>query len=113
MCWKSGRLSNAAENIVSNKSENTERRGRATTEHSLANLNSHPNVYLQTLRIVLYSETREKVVRPVIDSGSQRSYIRSEVASFLGYESRGNKEVVHTLFGGVNSKSKFKFAQNN
>ena len=72
-------------------------------EHNLSNFCNLPEVYLQTLRVVLYSDTSEKVVRAVIDSGSHRSYIKSEVAKFLGYEQTREVEVAHTLFGGVST----------
>ena len=44
-------------------------------------------------------------MRALIDSGSQRSYIKSSVASFLGYEPVGNVEIAHSLFGEVSTKS--------
>ena len=40
-----------------------------------------------------------------MDSGSHRSYIRSDIAKFLGYTSKASKEVTHSLFGGLNTDS--------
>lgn len=51
----------------------------------------------------LQSPAREKIVRAIIDTGSQRSYIRTDVAREMGYSSLGELEVSHTLFGGVKS----------
>lgn len=73
-------------------------------EENLASFCDFPDVYLQTLRVVLYNENREKIVRAVIDGGSERSYISSKVASELGYEPLGTEEIVHALFGGRTSK---------
>ena len=54
-------------------------------EQNLANFCNLPQVYLQNLRVILYSDDCEKIIRVVIDSGSQRSYIRSEIVKELGY----------------------------
>lgn len=79
---------------------------KENVEQSLANFINMPDVILQTLRILLYSESKEIIVHGVIDPGSHRSYIRSDVAKFLKYEPLGKRTISHALFGGVNSKSK-------
>ncbi|XP_058802077.1 uncharacterized protein LOC131670472 [Phymastichus coffea] len=89
-------------------SDPSERKNDATVkssrpEQTLASFCSAPDVYLQTLRVVIYSDTREKVARVVVDQGSQRSYIRSDAAKFLGYQPVGKREVTHALFGRVKS----------
>ncbi|XP_043480433.1 uncharacterized protein LOC122510087 [Leptopilina heterotoma] len=73
-------------------------------EHNLTNFCDSPEVYLQTLKVKLYSQSREKVVRVLIDSASQRSYIRTCIAKELGYEIKGKQEIIHSLFGGIKSK---------
>lgn len=91
------------ENVPPNKPDNKDP-AKAAEEHSLATLCEMRDVYLQTLRVKLYSQTREKIVRAVIDTASQRSYIRTDVARELGYVSLGKQEISHSLFGGVKSE---------
>ena len=55
--------------------------------------------------IKLYSKNREKCVRALIDTASQRSYVREDTARELEYVSDGQQEVTHFLFGGIKSKS--------
>ena len=74
----------------------------SSSELGLAVLSEWPSVCLQTLRVRMYSDTGEKVVRAVIDTGSHRSYVR-DVAKELGYESRGKQKVTLSLFGGIKS----------
>ena len=74
------------------------------TENNLVSSCKQPDVCLQTLRVTLYSFDKEKTVRVLIDTGSQRSYIRSDLARELGYVARGKHEVKHLLFGGLESE---------
>ncbi|XP_076658275.1 uncharacterized protein LOC143362201 [Halictus rubicundus] len=97
-------LCNATRNATPSKSETRDR--KENVEQSLASFVNMPDVILQTLRVVLYSDSERKVARVVIDQGSHRSYVRSEVAKFMGYEPLGKRAVTHTLFGGANSGSK-------
>ncbi|XP_058805274.1 uncharacterized protein LOC131672213 [Phymastichus coffea] len=101
VCPDLNKESNSEKPQKSDTSEKSER-----PEQNLASFCSSPDVYLQTLRVVLYSETKQKVARVVIDQGSQRSYIRFDVAKLLGYESIGKREVTHALFGGANSSTR-------
>lgn len=98
-------MSSATTKVIPDKNEASDK--KENVEQSLANFISMPEVILQTLRVVLYSDSKEKkIVRVIIDPGSHRSYIRSDVAKSLKYESLGKKSVSHALFGDVNSKSK-------
>ncbi|XP_031349539.1 uncharacterized protein LOC116175519 [Photinus pyralis] len=83
---------------------NTRRPQKTAKENNLTTLSGCPEVCLPTARVVLYSDTRERVIRVLFDSGSQRSYVLSSVAEELGYESHGKQEVIHSLFGGQRSK---------
>lgn len=74
-------------------------------EQNLASFSHSPDAYMQTLRVTLYSDSKQKEARVIIDSGSHRSYIRSDVAEFLGYTPIASKEVKHSLFGGLNTDS--------
>ncbi|XP_043472736.1 uncharacterized protein LOC122505291 [Leptopilina heterotoma] len=76
-----------------------------TKEQNLASFSHSPDVYMQTMRVILYSDFKEKEARVIIDSGSHRSYIRTDVAEFLGYNPISSKEVTHSLFGGFNTDS--------
>ncbi|XP_011882776.1 PREDICTED: uncharacterized protein LOC105570290 [Vollenhovia emeryi] len=60
-------------------------------------------VCLQTLRVKVYSQSREKVVRAIIDTASQRSYVSTKTVQDLGYVSIDRLEVTHSLFGGIRS----------
>ena len=68
---------------------------------SLANISSCPQVYLQTLRVKIILGRAESIVRVVIDGGSQRSHVRSELVVAMGYVPTRSTEMAHSLFGGV------------
>ena len=96
-------LCNNSNNLKSNKSESPVE--NEVVEQNLASFCSLPDVYLQTIRVRLYSDNKVKYARAVIDGGSQRSYIKASVVEFLGYESTGKVEIAHSLFGGVKTQS--------
>ncbi|XP_051160117.1 uncharacterized protein LOC127280858 [Leptopilina boulardi] len=75
-------------------------------ENSLATFSHSPEVCMQTLKVKVFSNSREKIVRAIIDTASQRSYIRVDIAYELGYDSCGDVEIAHSLFGGVKSRIK-------
>lgn len=60
------------------------------------------------MHVVLYSKLRENEARVVIDSGSHRSHIRSDVAKFLGYTLIATNEATHSFFGGLNMDSQLR-----
>ena len=72
-----------------------------TILHTASSLIKHPTVCLQTLRIILSSESKQRVVRAIIDTASHRSYIRTEIARDMNYEPCGKQNIAHSLFGGV------------
>ena len=72
---------------------------------SLSNISSCPQVYLQTLRVKIILGRAESIVRVVIDGGSQRSYVRSELAVAMGYVPTRSTEMTHSLLGGVRTTS--------
>ncbi|XP_051159157.1 uncharacterized protein LOC127280294 [Leptopilina boulardi] len=74
-------------------------------ENNLASFsNSSFKICLQTLRVKLFSKNREKIVRVLIDTGSQRSYVRDDLAREMDYVSEGEMKMTHSLFGGAKSK---------
>ncbi|XP_045451223.1 uncharacterized protein LOC123660165 [Melitaea cinxia] len=56
---------------------------------------------LQTVAVKIYNGNRSTIVRALFDSGSQRSYIKSEVAEQLGLTAVRTAEISHSLFGGL------------
>lgn len=59
--------------------ENTDYKGGACEEQNLASLSCVPKVHLRTLCVRIVNGNSECVVRALIDSGSQRSYLTLEV----------------------------------
>ncbi|XP_043484942.1 uncharacterized protein LOC122512885 [Leptopilina heterotoma] len=72
--------------------------------NNFASLSSAPEIYLQTLCVKMVNGSRECVVRVLIDSGSQRSYLAQEVARKLNYTPIQTRQVSHSLFGGTRSE---------
>ncbi|UYV64909.1 hypothetical protein LAZ67_3002387 [Cordylochernes scorpioides] len=62
------------------------------------------DVLLQTIMVKINGENKSKVVRAMLDSGSQNSYVLEQTGSEVGLTMLGKKEVVHLLFGGVKSR---------
>lgn len=54
--------------------------------------------------MVLKNDIKERVVRGIIDSGSQRSYISKRAAEEMKYQVHCENQVVHLLFGGTKTK---------
>ena len=77
---------------------------KASCDNNMTASCAFPEFYLQTLPVKAFSENREVTIRMLIDTGSQRSNIRTQVASEVGYDSVGQQEVTHSLFSGVKSK---------
>ncbi|GFR20124.1 integrase catalytic domain-containing protein [Trichonephila clavata] len=69
-------------------------------ECSLANSSYGPLVILQTLVVRLRGKNKERFVRVLIDTGSQRSYISKYAASLMNLESFGEEKICHSLLGG-------------
>ncbi|KYN14540.1 hypothetical protein ALC57_13237, partial [Trachymyrmex cornetzi] len=59
---------------------------------------------LQTLRVKLFCQGKEQVVRAVFDTGSHRSYIVDHYAEKMKFEVVGEQLIVHMLFGGSRSR---------
>jgi len=43
---------------------------------------------------------QERKIRVLLDPGSQRSYIKRDVAQYMRYRPTGEEELIHGLFGG-------------
>ncbi|XP_050503531.1 uncharacterized protein LOC126882602 [Diabrotica virgifera virgifera] len=66
---------------------------------SLAN-SATTNVFLQTLRVKMNHLGKTRVVRALIDTGSQKTYILRSTARLLDYPCKRQINLVHGLFGG-------------
>ncbi|KAF2893886.1 hypothetical protein ILUMI_12292, partial [Ignelater luminosus] len=73
-------------------------------EVNSANASLIPEVCLQTIRVILKNDNKERVVRAIMDSGSQRSYISKQAAEEMEYQLHCESRVVHFLFGGTSTK---------
>ena len=75
---------------------------------------SASEVLLQTLMVKVHGQSGEKTARILLDSGSQRSYIRSSVTESLDLEPIGVEWLSQTVFGGSTSAAvrhcRYKFA---
>ncbi|GIY80959.1 hypothetical protein CDAR_70932 [Caerostris darwini] len=74
--------------------------------NTLANPTCSADVLLQTLVVYLYGNDGSFPVRALIDTGSQKSYITKEAVSKMSYEPIRAEDMIHNLFGGVESKQK-------
>lgn len=66
---------------------------------------AHSEVFLQTLVIKLQHADKFQLVRAMIDTGSQKSYIMESTAQKLELPCIGSENLIHSLFGGVQSKA--------
>ncbi|UYV74213.1 hypothetical protein LAZ67_11002500, partial [Cordylochernes scorpioides] len=72
---------------------------------SFSRLSASSLILLQTLKIKVEGATSAKVVRALLDTGSQRSYILSKTAQDLGLSPIGQESLKHVVFGGHTSES--------
>ncbi|GFT29313.1 integrase catalytic domain-containing protein [Trichonephila clavipes] len=69
---------------------------------NMTNFNKHsPKISLQTLKVKLISDSKQKIVRLRLDSASRKSYILKSVAQEMNYTSLRCEKMMHSLFGGV------------
>ncbi|UYV64964.1 hypothetical protein LAZ67_3002576 [Cordylochernes scorpioides] len=72
---------------------------------SFSGLSASSLILQQTLMIKVEGATSAKVVRALLDTGSQRSYILSKTAQDLGLSPIGQESLKHVVFGGHTSES--------
>jgi hypothetical protein len=82
--------------------------GKAEPEiTNISNQSCSREVVLQTLMIKLKGENgREKRVRALIDSGSQRSYVLKGTVQELGYQPKGSERVTMSFLGVEDQKNR-------
>ena len=73
-------------------------------ENNLASYAELSAGYLPTIRVKMRNGCNERVVRAIIDTGSQRSYITRDIAASMVYEPIDTQKVTHTLFGNKQSQ---------
>ncbi|GBM51634.1 hypothetical protein AVEN_43265-1 [Araneus ventricosus] len=71
---------------------------------NLSNVNPNPKVFLQTFKAKLPSSDKEKTVRVLCDTGSQKSHILKNIAEEMKYPVSRQENIKHSLFGGVSTK---------
>ncbi|XP_071043037.1 uncharacterized protein [Parasteatoda tepidariorum] len=74
-----------------------------SSEINMSNITYGPKVFLQTMKLKLISDRKEIVVREVLDSGSQRTYILKNLAKKMEYVPLRKETLIHSLFGGHKS----------
>ena len=65
-------------------------------ESSLSNINCN-QIFLQTTMVKLRAHEK---IRVLLDPGSQRSYIKKDIAQYIQYKPTGEEKLIHRLFGG-------------
>ncbi|GFX89294.1 integrase catalytic domain-containing protein [Trichonephila clavipes] len=76
----------------------------SSSSNVLANQACTSEVLLQTLVVMLQNGNHKSLVRALIDTGSQKSYILKSTAENLGFKYEREEEFVHSLFGGSKTK---------
>lgn len=82
------------------KANQEEELSKIKEQSTLANFSLTSEVFLQTLRVKLFNQGKEQIVRAIFDNGSHRSYILDYYAEKMGFEVVGEQHIVHILFGG-------------
>ncbi|XP_033227854.1 uncharacterized protein LOC117179823 [Belonocnema kinseyi] len=101
MCFKDEKDMNS---VSRSEVRNTTSAVNMQIEHNLAVSSEVPSTFMQTLKTKVCSDTSEVIVRAVIDTGSQNSYILKSVASKFKYKQIGKQELVHLPLGGDRSE---------
>ncbi|GFS30481.1 uncharacterized protein NPIL_49611 [Nephila pilipes] len=76
------------------------------SENSLSNCSRSETVFLQTLCVLIRCQGQEIIIRAVIDSGSQSSYVSEKIMTQLKAFPLRTETVIHALFGGDETEPK-------
>lgn len=89
-------------------SENTKKKDSETTDTTTSNFASQGSTVtlLQTTMVRIVNGDKKMMVRALVDNGSQRSYLRKDVAQKLDIKELGRETLTHCLFSGVQVRSK-------
>ncbi|XP_039308955.1 uncharacterized protein LOC105206992 [Solenopsis invicta] len=78
--------------------------GFSEGDSCLANVSCDDKMFLPLLRVKMRGPKELITVRAVIDTGSHRSYVLEKVAKNLGYETKGERTMIHLLFEGIKTR---------
>lgn len=81
-------------------------KGTEVVQNTYTNQQCSKEVALMTLEIIIKGKRKDKRVRALLDSGSQKSYILKNTAKELDLESFGTEKIAHTVFGGAQIEAK-------
>ncbi|GBM66298.1 hypothetical protein AVEN_242469-1 [Araneus ventricosus] len=73
-------------------------------ENSLSNCSKSETIFLQTLCVLIRYQGQQKLIRVVLDSGSQSSYVSGKMITQFKASSLRTETVIHALFGGKETK---------
>ncbi|GBN38796.1 hypothetical protein AVEN_75281-1 [Araneus ventricosus] len=96
MCTESNQNKSANKSTSNSSEKEIKEQNKAV---NLASISKSPQVLLQTLKVKIKSKNCSLTVRAMYDSGSQKSYIRKEIASVLGLAPLRQQLLSHALFG--------------
>ncbi|GBM03849.1 hypothetical protein AVEN_189469-1 [Araneus ventricosus] len=69
-------------------------------ENSLSNCSKSETIFLQTLCVLIRYQGQQELIRVLMDSGSQSSYISEKIITQLKASPLRTETVIHALFGG-------------
>ncbi|GBN38356.1 hypothetical protein AVEN_185837-1 [Araneus ventricosus] len=73
-------------------------------ENSLSNCSKGETIFLQTLCVLIRYQGQQKLIRVVLDSGSQSSYVSEKIITQFKASPLRTETVIHALFGGKETK---------
>ncbi|CAL1280117.1 unnamed protein product [Larinioides sclopetarius] len=101
-------LCNKNEKLELKESESNE----TTISNTLANHSQITDVYLQTIVLKLCNNGKEIILRCLLDSGSQNSYLTQRIIDNFELQPVSKQTIVHGLFGGRETAPKKHFLFN-
>ncbi|GBN68725.1 hypothetical protein AVEN_67969-1 [Araneus ventricosus] len=97
MCTESNQNKSANKSTSNSSEKEIKEQNKAV---NLTSISKSPQVLLQTLKVKIKGKNCSLTVRAMYDSGSQKSYIREEIASVLDLAPLRQQLLSHALFGG-------------
>ncbi|GBN96006.1 hypothetical protein AVEN_81156-1 [Araneus ventricosus] len=84
--------------------KNNESKCVPKSENSLSNCSKSETIFLQTLCVLIRYQGQQELIRGLMDSGSQSSYISEKIITHLKASPLKTETVIHALFGGKETK---------
>ncbi|GFU44623.1 DUF1758 domain-containing protein [Nephila pilipes] len=90
------------------QNEQLKQSGESSTASALVSLQkpAEAKLFLQTQSVLIRCQGQEKIIRAVIDSGSQSSYVNEKIITQLKAFPLRTETVIHALFGGDKTEPK-------